>query len=424
MTKSKYKSTLNACYLGYITQAVVNNLAPLLFIIFQDSFHISYEMLGRLVLINFGTQILADWVALHTIDRIGYRTSAVLAHALSAAGLVALGILPMVMPSPYLGLTIAVVIYALGGGFIEVLISPIVDSLPGDAKASAMSLLHSFYCWGQMGVVIVTTLLLRIIGTDYWFVLPISWAILPIWNLFRFTKVPLLPPVADYERIPLRKLLKQPIFVVALLLMLSAGASELTMSQWSSLFAERGLLVPKVFGDLLGPCLFAVFMGIGRTLHGVLGHKFSLRGAMIATAVLCILCYLVTVFMPFPVFALMGCAFCGFSVSLMWPGTFSLVSETFPKGGTAMFGLMAVFGDMGGAMGPWLAGFVSDAMQRSDKWLRIADSLALKPEQLGLKAGLLVAIIFPILMLMGLLMFRKAPDGGKHLDQTYAESTP
>jgi len=407
MRKNQYKSTLQACYLGYITQAVVNNLAPLLFIIFQDSYHISYEMLGRLVLINFGTQIFADWVALHTIDRIGYRTSAVLAHALSATGLIALGILPMVMPSPYLGLTLAVMIYALGGGFIEVLISPIVDSLPGEAKSSAMSLLHSFYCWGQMGVVLITTLLLKLIGTELWFLLPVAWSILPLWNLFRFTKVPLLPPVPEHERIPLRKLLKQPVFIVALLLMMSAGASELTMSQWSSLFAERGLQVPKVFGDLLGPCLFAVFMGIGRTIHGVLGHKMNLRGAMMATAALCILCYLITVFVPFPVFALLGCAFCGFSVSLMWPGTFSLVSETFPKGGTAMFGLMAVFGDLGGSVGPWLAGFVSDAVQRSEKWVRIADSLSLQPEQLGLKAGLLIAVVFPILMLMGLLMFRK-----------------
>ncbi len=406
MHRSHYKSTLNACYLGYITQAVVNNLAPLLFIVFQESFHISYEMLGRLVLLNFGTQIFADWVALHTVDRIGYRTSAVIAHAFSAAGLICLGLLPVLMPNPYLGLSIAVVIYALGGGFIEVLISPIVDSLPGDAKTSAMSLLHSFYCWGQMGVVLLTTLLLRFIGTDLWFLLPIAWAILPIWNLIRFTKVPLMPPVAEHERVKLRTLLKQPVFLIALLLMLSAGASELTMSQWSSIFAEKGLQIPKVAGDLLGPFLFAAFMGIGRTIHGIQGEKMHLKGAMLATAILCVLCYLVTVFVPHPLFALLGCAFCGFSVSLMWPGTFSLVAGKFPKGGTAMFGLMAIFGDMGGAVGPWMAGFVSDAVQHSDRGLQMAASLSLDPEQLGLRVGLLVTIIFPILMVFGLILFR------------------
>jgi nitrate/nitrite transporter NarK len=270
-----------------------------------------------------------------------------------------------------------------------------------------MSLLHSFYCWGQMGVVILTTLALHLMGTSLWFWLPIAWAILPVFNLFRFLKVPLLPPVPEHERIPLPKLLKKPVFVVALLLMLSAGASELTMSQWSSLFAERGLGVPKVMGDLLGPSLFALFMGIGRTLHGVLGHRFSLRWAMLATAALCVGCYLVTILVPLPVVALLGCALCGFSVSLMWPGTFSLVAEAFPKGGTAMFGLMAVFGDLGGSVGPWLAGWISDATQRSTRLSAWAGSLSLTGEQLGLKLGLFAAIVFPILMLLGLFLFRE-----------------
>ena len=237
-----------------------------------------------------------------------------------------------------------------------------------------------------MAVVILTTIALKLIGTSLWFWLPIAWALLPLYNLFRFLKVPLMPPVAAHERISLRVLVKKPVFLAALLLMLSAGASELTMSQWSSLFAERGLGVPKVMGDLLGPCLFAFFMGIGRTLHGVLGHRFSLRGAMQGTAVLCVLCYLVTVLVPIPVIALLGCALCGFSVSLMWPGTFSLVAEAFPKGGTAMFGLMAVFGDLGASVGPWLAGFISDAVQRSAQGITLAASLSLRPDQLGLKA--------------------------------------
>jgi fucose permease len=406
---SIYKPTLRACYFGYITQAVVNNLVPLFFIIFQTSYHISYEMLGRLVLINFGTQIFADWLALRYVDKIGYRTSAVLAHGFAAAGLIALGVLPLLTANPYTGLVIAVMIYAIGGGIIEVLISPIVDSLPGDAKSSAMSLLHSFYCWGQMGVVMVTTLLLWLLGTGIWFMLPILWALVPIWNLFRFTKVPLLPPVAEHERIPLRTLLGQRAFLIALVLMLCAGAAELTMSQWSSLFAEKGLLVPKLFGDLLGPCLFAIFMGIGRTIHGVMGHKIHLKGAMLATASLSIACYAVTIFAPFPILSLLGCAFCGFSVSLMWPGTFSLAAAAFPKGGTAMFGLMAVFGDIGGSVGPWIAGFVSDLAQKSDKLIALGASMSLMPEQMGLKAGLFVATVFPVVMLLGLAVFNPHP---------------
>ena len=406
MPKSRFKATMKACYLGYVTQAVVITLAPLLFIIFQDSFHISYEQLGRLVLFNFATQIFADWVAMHIVDRIGYRVSALIAHAFCALGLIALGILPFVLPNPYMGLIVAVMIYAMGGGFIEVIISPIVDTLPNEAKASAMSLLHSFFCWGQVGVVVITTLLLKLLGPSLWYLLPVAWSLIPIYNFFRFIQVPLLPPVAEHERTPIRALLKKPVFVVALLLMLSAGASELTMSQWASLFAEKGLGVGKILGDLLGPCLFAVFMGIGRTIHGVMGHRMNLRHAMLATASLCVLCYLVTVFVPIPVLALLGCAFCGFSVSLMWPGTFSLVAEAFPKGGTAMFGLMAIFGDLGGSIGPWMAGFLSDAVQHSERAMALASRWSLLPEQLGLKIGLLAAIEFPILMILGLIAFR------------------
>ncbi len=406
---NNYKSTLWACYIGYITQAVNNNLAPLLFIVFQTSYQISYEMLGRLVLINFGTQIFVDWIALHNVDKIGYRRAAVIAHLFSAVGLACLGILPMLLPNPYTGLVIAVVIYAIGGGIIEVIISPIVDSLPGDAKASAMSLLHSFYCWGQMGAVIITTVILKVIGMDLWFILPVLWALLPLWNLFRFLKVPLMPPIAEHERIPLRKLMKSRFFVIALLLMMAAGASELTMSQWSSLFAEQGLKVPKLLGDLLGPCLFAFFMGIGRTIYGFWGHKIHLKNAMLATAILCIACYSATIFIPIPAFSLLGLALCGFSVSLMWPGTFSLTSGAFPKGGTAMFGLLAVFGDVGGAIGPWLAGLVSDITQKSVPFMQLATQWALLPEQFGLKAGLLAGIIFPILMTLGLLFLKDKP---------------
>ena len=402
-----HRNTLFACYLGYVTQAIVNNLAPLLFIVFQEKFHISYEMIGRLILVNFGTQIAADLFTVRFADRIGHRTMVVAAHFMCAAGLIALGILPMLLPAPYWGLVIAVVIYAVGGGIIEVLISPIVESLPGDAKASAMSLLHSFYCWGQMGVVLVTTLIVWAIGHDLWFLLPILWSAVPVYNLFRFTRVPLMPLPAEHEKTPLTQLLSSRAFVIALLLMLAAGSSELTMSQWSSLFAEKGLGVPKLVGDLLGPCLFALLMGIGRLLYGILGHRIHLRGTLLASGILCIFCYGVTVLVANPVLALLGCALCGLSVSLMWPGTFSLTAARYPMGGTVMFGALAIFGDVGASVGPWLAGWVSDLAQQSQRLAAYGAARLLSVEQVGLRSGLFVAMIFPALLVMGLLMLRR-----------------
>lgn len=402
-----YKHTLYACYLGYITQAIVNNLAPLFFIIFQNEFSISFEMIGRLILINFGTQIATDFLAVKFVDRIGYRKAAVLAHIFSAVGLIGLGILPKLFPSPYSGLVLAVVIYAIGGGLIEVLISPIVESLPGEAKASAMSLLHSFYCWGQMSVVLITTVLMKVLGTGIWFVLPVLWSLIPVYNLFRFMKVPLMPTVSEEEKTPVRRLFTSKVFIIALILMMCAGASELTMSQWSSLFAQKGLQVSKLMGDLLGPCLFAVLMGIGRTLYGVWGHKVHLKKALTASGLLCIACYAVTVFIQIPIISLLGCAVCGLSVSLMWPGTFSLTAESYPKGGTAMFGILAIFGDLGASIGPWLAGIVSDLAQKSTRLTAFGESSGLNAEQLGLKSGLFTAMIFPLVLLVGITLLKR-----------------
>jgi fucose permease len=408
-----HKHTLYACYLGYITQAIVVNLAPLLFVIFQNTFGISFEMIGRLILINFGTQIVIDILAARYVDRIGYRPAAVAAHIFSAAGLIGLSVLPRVMATPYTGLTIAVVIYAIGGGLIEVLISPIVNSLPGDAKASAMSLLHAFYCWGQMGVVLGTTLLIKLLGADIWYALPILWALVPIYNVFRFLKVPLMPTLPPGQQMHVRRLVSSDAFIIALILMMCAGASELTMSQWSSLFAEKGLHVSKLVGDLLGPCLFAVLMGIGRTMYGVWGHKIHLERTLMASGALCVLCYAVTVFSPNPVVALLSCAVCGFSVSLMWPGMLSLTSAAFPKGGTLMFGLLAVFGDVGAAIGPWLAGVLSDVVQKSSRLAAYGAANNLNMEQLGLKAGLLLGMVFPLALFAGVVMLRRIQNDNR-----------
>lgn len=400
-----FKSTVFACYRGYITQGIVNNLSPLFFVLFQNKFGISYSLISALILCNFVTQVITDMLSVKYVDRIGYRKSAVIAHALAFLGLVIQGTLPNVLPAPYVGLVLATIVNGVGGGLIEVIISPIVDSCPGDAKASAMSLLHSFYCWGQVGVVLITTLFLRLIGEDLWFIIPILWSLLPLYNLFRFLKVPLMPTVPEEEKTPLKTLFTSKIFLMALLLMLCAGASELAMSQWSSLFAERALGVTKVIGDLLGPCLFAVFMGIGRTIYGVWGEKIHLTGAMVFCAALCILCYLGTALFESPWLSLLSCALCGFSVSLMWPGTFSLTSAAYPKGGTAMFGILAVLGDVGCSVGPALMGAVSGAVSGN---ANIAASFPnLTADQLGLKSGMLFSAVFPAFILIGVLLLTR-----------------
>ncbi|MDD4772218.1 MAG: MFS transporter [Eubacteriales bacterium] len=399
--KLTFKPTLYACYLGTITLAIVINLAPILFIVFQEAYGITYEMLGRLVLVNFVTQIVTDILAIRYADRIGYRISIVAAHILAFTGLCALGILPVLMGSSlsYTAITIATVIYAIGGGLLEVLVSPIVEALPGDAKASTMALLHGFYCWGQVAVVLLSTLLLHFIGYSNWFIIPILWSLIPLFNSVLFTRVPIVPIVPDGKSISPGSLLKSKLFIPALILMVCSGASEQVMAQWSSLFAEKGLGVSKIIGDLLGPCLFAVFMGTGRTLYGLFGHKINLRKTLIYCSFLCVICYLTASFAPNSFIALAGCAVCGLSVSLMWPGMLSLTAEQNPGGGIPMFGMLAVAGDVGCAVGPWLTGAVSSYF--------IGTSTTAAAQQPGLKAGLLSAIVFPVIMIIGIFRLHK-----------------
>jgi fucose permease len=375
-----FEHTRRACYAGFVVQAIVNNLAPLLFIVFQTRYDVPYEKLGRLVLLNFATQLVTDLVAVKIVDRAGYRGPLVLAHALCAAGLVLFAILPSALPSPYLGLCLAVVVYAIGGGILEVLVSPLVEALPSPKqhKAAAMSLLHSFYCWGQVLVVLGTTLLLARVGDRAWQVLPLVWATVPLANLVAFLRVPVPPMVPDEHRTVLGHLFATRAFVAALILMACAGATELTMSQWSSLFAERALGLPKVWGDLAGPCLFAVLMGAGRFAYGLAGEKTPLVPAMAACGALASVCYVLAALASAPVLSLVGCALCGLAVSLLWPGTFSLTARAFPLGGGAMFAVLAMFGDLGAAVGPWVAGATAD----------VAGS--------GLRAGLLVGTVFPL----------------------------
>lgn len=405
MDQVNFKSTRLASYRGYIVQGIVNNLSPLFFVIFQKEYGISYGMISSLILFNFMTQIAVDLFCVKFLDRIGLRNAAVAAHVFSTAGLIGLGILPQLLPSPFIGLALATMITAVGGGMLEVIISPIIDSLPSEAKDAKMSLLHSFYCWGQVGVVLITTLLVKVTGEGLWWLLPLFWALIPAYNGIRFLKVPLMPALPHEEKIPLGSLCRSKVFILAMVLMLCAGAAELAMAQWASLFAEVALGVPKVLGDLLGPCLFAVFMGVGRTIYGIWGAKLNLFRMLSLTALLCVLCYLGAALFTVPLLSLLSCSLCGFSVSLMWPGVISSTASAYPKGGTAMFGVLAVCGDIGCSVGPALTGGVSDWV--SGSFSQMARALNFTPDQLGLKAGMLAAVLFPTILFFCLILLKK-----------------
>ena len=409
--ENHYRRTLKACYIGFIAQAAVVNLAPILFVVFWERFSLSFEELGRLVVVNFASQIAVDLWAVRFADRFRTRCLVTAAHGAAFFGLVLLGILPGILPSPYIGLLIASVIYAVGGGLLEVLLSPIVSALPSAAKSSQMSLLHSFYCWGQVGVCLLSTLYIEFFGKDHWFVLPFVWALIPLFNLFVFLRAP-LPEIqlTDSERGGIRAFFTSRFFLAAMVLMISAGASEQVISQWSSLFAERGLGMPKFLGDLLGPVAFAVMMGIGRLLFGIFGNRVPLKRALAFCAALATASYLVISLVKIPAVSLIGCMLCGFAVSLMWPGVISLTAEKYPTGGCAMFGLLAVTGDIGCSLGPWLAGLVSDRAAQSDHLLSLPPFRGLMADQAAIKLGILAAIVFPLLMLIFVIGIGRFPE--------------
>jgi MFS family permease len=371
--------------LGYISQAVVNNLGPLLFSTFQRQFNTGVGSLAMLISLNFGIQLLVDLVSVHVMDKIGYRRAAAAAGIFCCAGLCAMSTLPFVLP-PYAGLVIAVVINAIGGGILEVLVSPIVEAIPTGNKGAAMSLLHSFYCWGFVAVVVFSTLYFSVIGIEHWRWLPLLWTLPPLASFFLFLRAPLRPLADNAAALPLRALFTRRAFLMLFLMMISAGAAEQAMCQWASFFAEAGLGVSKTLGDLFGPCAFAVLMGLSRIFFGAQKGELPLERILLGASALCLVSYLVTVFSPFPLLSLAGCALCGLSVGIMWPGTFSLASRAFPAGGTALFAVLALAGDAGCGLGPGLVGLVM--------------------KETALNTGLLAAALFPVLMAAGALARR------------------
>ena len=382
--KYSYDCTMRACFTGYIVQAIVNNFVPLLFLTFQRTYHIPLQQITLLVTFNFGIQLLTDLLSVAFVDRMGYRASMVLAHILSALGLICLTVLPERMGHPFAGILISVIVYAVGGGLLEVLVSPVVEACPSSHKEKAMSMLHSFYCWGHVGEVLFSSIFFKLAGIENWKLLAVLWAVIPILNALIFTRVPIAPVLSEGEEgMTIVTLFQNRTFWLLFVMMICAGASEQSVSQWASLFAEKGLGISKTAGDLAGPMAFAVLMGVSRAFYGNYGEKINLDRFMAVSSVLCILSYLCLVFMPVPVLSLAGCALCGLSVGILWPGTFSRASKALPAGGTALFALLALGGDIGFSGGPTLVGMVSGMCKGN------------------LKAGILAALIFPVLLLTG-----------------------
>ncbi len=387
MTKTKdYKRTLIACYLGFITQAISANFTPLLFLTFKDTYGISLEMIALVPMVFYLTQLLVDLVATKFADIIGYRTCVVTSQVVSAAGLILMAFLPDLLPNPFVGILLSVVLYAIGSGLIEVLVSPIVEACPFENKAGVMSLLHSFYCWGAVGVILGSTVFFAVFDTSCWKILTLIWAVVPLLNTFNFISCPIERLVDDGEGMGPGKLLRLPLFWLMILLMICAGASEATMAQWASAFTESALGVSKIIGDLAGPCLFAIFMGIARVFYGKFSEKLDLTKVMLGCGALCVACYLLASLSPLPIMGLIGCALCGLSVGIMWPGTISISSKKCPKGGTAMFAFLALAGDLGATVSPAMVGTIADAVGGN------------------LKTGLLFAALFPCVMILGLIL--------------------
>lgn len=384
-----FKRTVYACYIGYITQGIVNNLAPLLFITFISLEWVSLSGVTLLTTVNFAMQLLVDLLSAYFVDRIGYRVSIVMAHFLSAFGLIGMAVLPGILPSPFAGLIISVIMYAVGGGLLEVLVSPIVEACPSENKEKAMSLLHSFYCWGVVLVVSLSTLYLWAFGRDSWRILCFLWSAVPLFNAFFFMTVPIVTLTEKGEGMTLKELFSQKMFLIFALMMFAAGASELAMAQWASAFAESSLRVSKAFGDIAGPCAFAMLMGVSRMVYAKFSDKLRINAYLVFCGCLCLCGYLLTSLCEVPIVSLIGCGICGFSVGVMWPGVYSLASKSLPRGGTALFAMLALAGDLGCSGGPTLVGAVSSL--RND----------------SLRAGLFAAIVFPLLMILGVFLLGK-----------------
>lgn len=390
MTQQKnYRKTLVACYLGFVTQAIAANFAPLLFLTFKSTYGITLEKIAMIPMVFYFAQLLIDLAATKFADKIGYRTCVVASQVLSAVGLLSMAFLPDRLSNPFVGILISVVLYAIGSGLIEVLVSPIVEACPFENKDGMMSLLHSFYCWGALGVILGSTLFFAVFGVENWKILTIIWALVPLYNTFNFLSCPIERLVDEGKSMNIGQLLRLPLFWLIIILMICSGASEATMAQWASAFTEAAIGVSKTMGDLAGPGLFAMFMGISRMLYGKFSEKLDLSKVMLICGVMCAGCYLLASLSASPILGLTGCALCGLAVGIMWPGSISISSQKCPRGGTAMFAFLALAGDLGATVSPTMVGSLAEMAGGN------------------LKTGLLVATVFPAVLVIGLLLLKR-----------------
>ena len=388
-TKKNYRKTQLACYLGFVTQAICANFLPLLYLTYHKIYSISFSKLALISTCFFFTQLVVDFICAGVVDKLGYRVCTIAAEITSGLGLAGLAFLPDLLPSAFVGIIICVIIYAIGSGLTEVLVSPIIEACPFENKDAMMSILHSFYCWGWVFVVLGSTAFFVICGIDHWRILALIWAFLPLYNVYNFATCPIEPLVKEGKSMTMSELFKTKTFWIFIVLMVCAGSSELAMAQWASAFSESALHMPKTVGDLAGPCGFAVLMGISRSLYGKFGEKVDLTKIMLVSGIMCFVCYFLAGLSGIPLLGLLGCAACGFFVAILWPGTISIASKILPTGGTAMFAILALAGDLGGAAGPAIVGTISQ---------KATDNL---------QAGLLGGIVFPFVLVICLFSIRK-----------------
>ncbi len=377
-----YQKTKRACYLGFITQAISANFAPLLFLKFHNDYHISLGNIALISIFFFFTQLVVDLFCAKFVDKIGYRICIVASQICASIGLVGLAFLPDMLPNPFMGIICSVITYAIGSGLIEVLCSPIVEACPFENKEATMSLLHSFYCWGSVGTILITSVFFLLFGMEHWKWIAVIWALIPAINVYNFATCPIEYLVDEGNGMGIRQLFYKPMFWVAICLMICSGASELAMAQWASAYTESALGLSKTLGDLAGPCMFAVTMGISRVIFGKYGERMNLMKYMVGSGFLCVICYLLASLSANPIVGLIGCIVCGFSVGIMWPGTISISSKKFPMGGTTMFALLAMAGDLGGSIGPGIVGHITQ-MASDD-----------------IRVGMRMGLIFPVILLL------------------------
>jgi MFS family permease len=398
----KYVTTTWACYIGCLTQGIAMNFAPLLFIPLKEQFGLSYTMLGTLVMVNFFSQVLADLVFGRPVDRYGFRPFIIIGLLFCTIGLVLFSVMPTLFPGrAYMWLLISTVVFSLATGLLEVLLSPIINAIPSPNPGVAMVRLHSFYAWGMSLTVIVTALGLYVFGSQNWHYVVLLWALLPFANLIMFARSPLPEKVSESSLMKAGKLLTSRIFIVGFLTIFFGAAAELTLVSWLSSFLEKGLGLTKLAGDLLGLGGFAISLGVARTLYGAFGKKISVNNIMIIGAGVAFLCYLLIAWTDVPWLSILACCIAGFATSMLWPGTLAVTSAKIPTAGVLIFALLAAGGDIGTSLFSWLTGVITDFFAAH------APVLSSTAEQYGLRMGLLISSVYPLLAFIFAYLLKK-----------------